>query len=837
MAGALSLEEAVRLVCCRGQVMQKATGLGKMAAVALSAEEAAQALRGYEGRLAIAAVNDPGSVVLSGDSRALAEVMEGLQQRGVHCRMLRVDYAFHSPQMAPFQAELRNALGRIEVRRAAHSMYSTVTGARVEGEALDTGYWARNLREPVQLAGALGAAIRDGYRLFVEVGPHPVLTSNVQECLQASPEEGHVLPTLRRGQEERPCLLQALGGLYAHGAAVEWTRLYPQGGRVVSLPTYPWQRQRYWVEAKGRGRVAEGSVDSGHPLLGMQVPAAGAGAVFEAELGVEAAPYLAEHRVFDEVIAPGAALLELAHAGAVAHLGTARVEVTGLVVQAPLVVPERGGVRVQVVLEETSAAGTAVTVYSQGAGAKAGEPWTVHAQGYVQPAADQREPARVNLAGLLARCRTRVSVAERYGAFAEAGLTYGPAFQGMVELWQGEGEAVTRLSLPSAAAGSEDGYGLHPALLDAALQGLGVALGGGATAEVYLPFEVTSYRLWQPGVREAWVHARRVESAGAGTEVVSGDLTVVDGEGNVLAEVTGLRLKRATAAALRREKGASGAEWLIGLSWNEAALASGVEEGNEPGRWLVLTDGSALGQGLVERLRAHGGSCVTVARGAETARRDEQAWVVEPGSPQALGRVLAEMEAGPGPVRGVVCLWAAEPSADAAEASTADAAEAVAVTGLHVVQALAGRAAASPPRLWWVTQGAQAVGAGEPVDVAQAPLWGLGRVVMQEHPEMRCTLVDLEPGVEDAAEALWREVRHGDDETQVAWRQGKRHVARLVRAAAADPKDVAPLQLAPASTVLITGGLGALGLHVARWLVEQHQVRHVVLVGRRAAEG
>ncbi|WP_437803668.1 type I polyketide synthase [Sorangium sp. So ce693] len=258
VAGALSLEEAVRLVCLRGRVMQKATGLGKMASVALGPEDGARALQGYEDRLSIAAINDPGSVVLSGEAAPLEDLLERLRGQGVLCRMLRVDYAFHSPQMAPLEGELARALGRLAPRRAAIAMYSTVTGAQIEGESLDSGYFARGIRAPVLFAQAVEAAASDGCRIFVEVGPHPVLAVNLRQCLREDGEDRSVT-TLRRGQDERESLLRAMGELYVRGQTVAWPALFSPGGRTVALPTYPWQRQRYWLETPGAAPRGQGT--------------------------------------------------------------------------------------------------------------------------------------------------------------------------------------------------------------------------------------------------------------------------------------------------------------------------------------------------------------------------------------------------------------------------------------------------------------------------------------------------------------------------------------------------------------------------------------------------
>ncbi|WP_437970633.1 SDR family NAD(P)-dependent oxidoreductase [Sorangium sp. So ce260] len=302
VAGALSLRDAVHLVHHRSRLMQQATGLGKMASAEMSPEQAARVLRGLEGQLSMAAVNDPGSVVLSGEAGALAEVMDRLRREGVQCRELRVNYAFHSPQMARFQGELAAALGRLDVAGAALPMYSTVTGTKIGGAPLDASYWSRNIREPVLFAGAVDAAILDGYRTFLELGPHPVLSANIEQCLASREQDGHALSTLRRAQEERRCLLQSLGALYVQGHPVEWERLYPGGARCVALPAYPWQRERCWVDDPG-GAPAPGlrgprEAEALSPALASLLDAKGAEALAasvaaEARLSAEELPVVA----------------------------------------------------------------------------------------------------------------------------------------------------------------------------------------------------------------------------------------------------------------------------------------------------------------------------------------------------------------------------------------------------------------------------------------------------------------------------------------------------------------------------------------------------------------
>ncbi|HAJ59522.1 MAG TPA: hypothetical protein DCP31_09835 [Cyanobacteria bacterium UBA8543] len=248
VAGVLSLEDAVRVVFHRARLMQKGTGQGKMAAVELSLADAESLLAKYEGRLSIAAINSPTSIVLSGEKTALEEVLQTLQQQQIFCRLLPVNYAFHSPQMEPFQDELVQLLQGLNPNSSKIPIISTVTGLAQDGQDFDAVYWGRNIREPVRFADAIAHLVQKKHNLFLEISPHPVLNLNILQCLRHCSQEGGVLPSLRRQQEERVVMLASLGALYTQGYPIDWKQLYPSEGRCASLPNYPWQRERYWFE-------------------------------------------------------------------------------------------------------------------------------------------------------------------------------------------------------------------------------------------------------------------------------------------------------------------------------------------------------------------------------------------------------------------------------------------------------------------------------------------------------------------------------------------------------------------------------------------------------------
>jgi epothilone polyketide synthase E len=261
VAGALSLEDAVAIICRRSRLLRRISGQGEMAVVELSFSEAGAALAGYEDRLSVAVSNSPRSTVISGEPPALSEVLASLEAKGVFCRWVKVDVASHSPQVDPLRGDLVAALAGIQPKAAAVPMRSTVTGSVVTGPELGAGYWADNLRQPVRFAQTIRALREEGHGLFVEMSPHPILMTSMEEICEALERSGVVVGSLRRGQDERPAMLEALGALWARGYPVAWERLFPAGGRRVPLPTYPWQRERYWREVperadeKGKGGI------------------------------------------------------------------------------------------------------------------------------------------------------------------------------------------------------------------------------------------------------------------------------------------------------------------------------------------------------------------------------------------------------------------------------------------------------------------------------------------------------------------------------------------------------------------------------------------------------
>ncbi|MCS0637047.1 SDR family NAD(P)-dependent oxidoreductase [Streptomyces sp. LP05-1] len=534
--GALTLPEAARLVTVRSRAQARAAGGGRMAAVGLSASEAAGELRSFEGRLEIAGVNSPRDVTVAGEAAALTELGEGLRERGVFFRDLGIDYAFHSRAMEPLRPSLLTGLADLAPGEASTSFYSTVTGAQADGPDLDAEYWWHNVRRPVLFMAAVEQMLEDGADVFVEIGPHPVLRTYLRRAAELRPRmKVAILPTLRRAADGPRCLTDARAALVAAGARTDWKRYFPHPGRAVGLPSYPWQREPHWGGGKERWT---GAGEREHPLLGART---------EAPLptwttAVEPAlvPWLSGHRVGGSVVMPATAFIDMA-LSAGSSVSRAPAEVEYLDITKALVVPweDASGVRVQTALDPEDG----VLRISSGDTFANG----THARARVR--ALVREPrAAVDLDAWRQRCPHEIEPARFYASCAEAGLGYGSDFQVLRALRVGEDEALGHYSHDAPG----DPYTVHPALLDGALQtGAALLLDRLDDGVSHLPATVRAVRAWRTPAPSGWFTVREVSRT---PEEVCWDIAVVDPDGTVAVELEGCRLRR-SAMVLRQAPG------------------------------------------------------------------------------------------------------------------------------------------------------------------------------------------------------------------------------------------------------------------------------------------
>ncbi|KWV30978.1 hypothetical protein AWV63_20145, partial [Micromonospora rifamycinica] len=772
VAGVMSLADAATLVTARGRLMQGMREDGAMVAVEASEAEVRRELAGREAELGIAAVNGPHAVVISGDHDAVGAIADGWRARGRRTKRLRVSHAFHSPHMEPMLAEFHRILSGLAFAPPRVPVVSNLTGRLADpDEICDPGYWVRHVREAVRFGDGIATLEAAGVTTYLEVGPDAVLTAMGRDCVTDT-DRAALVPVLRGGRDEAATLLTALATLHTRGVPVDWRAWFaPTGARVTALPTYPFQRRRLWLDAPAGGGDVPGlgQRPAAHPLLGAVVGLADAdGTVLTGRLSLRTHPWLADHALAGTVLLPGTAFVELAvRAGD--QVGCALVE--ELTLQAPLTVPERGGVDLQVVVGSPDESGRCpVTVHSRPADGVDG--WTRHATGVLAPVAPAAPAAPVGDTWPPTGA-TPVDLDGRYDRLAEAGYHYGPLFQGLRAAWRQGDEVYAEVALPEDAWSSAGRFGLHPALFDAVLHALDLAEPDRPDeGRLEVPFAWRGVALHATGAA-----ALRVRLTRTGPDEIAFELA--DADGAPVASVASL-VVRPLAADQLGPAGTAHRSALYQVVWTPVPTAPA----GPTDRTVVLGD-TDLGLGV-----PHHPDLVALA--AEVGRTGV--------APQT-----------------VVVPWRA--AGDSTVPATTGA--------LELLQRWLADDRFTGARLVLVTTRAVATGEGEdvprPVD---ATVWGLVRAAQEESPG-RFVLVD----VDGADPAGLRAALAAAAEPQLAVRPGGLLAPRL--APLPVPAGELPAGPDPDGTVLVTGGTGGLGRLVAEHAVTRHGVRRLLLVSRR----
>ena len=820
VAGGLSLEDAARVVALRSRALLGLAGRGGMASVALGARELRSRFGELADAISLAAVNGPGSAVVSGDPGVLDDLVGRCEAEGVRARRIPVDYAAHSPQVEEIRDELLAACAEIVPCAGEVPFWSSVTGGVLDTMELDAEYWYRNLRETVRFERATQGLLEEGYGTFIEISPHPVLALGVQETAGAvsagdragRAEEREVGPkgradgaeerietpagvetvgardvgvvgSLRRGEGGTRRFLRSLGEAWARGVAVDWRRLLGEvGAKRAPLPPYAFQRQHYWLQANGLGAgdvAAAGQEYAEHPLLGAAVALAGGeGMLFTGRLSLREHPWLADHVVLGAVLLPGTAFVELAlYAGGQLGCGALRE----LVIEAPLVLAERAASQLQVVLGGVDESGArAVSIYSRPEGTMDGglangeDGWVRHASGVVVADAqlpDEQEPLRVRARELgqvwPPEGAVAVGVDGMYDGLAGRGLEYGPVFQGVRRLWRRGGEVFAEVTLPEDRELQAGLFGVHPALLDAAFHATEVGLVGehgerdpGAIGGAWLPFSWERVGLYAAGA----AHLRVVLSVEAGEGRGSVELLAADEVGGLVAAVGSLVVREASTAQIAGARG-GGRESLFSLEW---AVVEGLSAAGTPLDRAAVVGGDE-GE-LACALRAAG---VTVETHADLTSLGDAAeedlalpalvFLDCTTTPSALGETSSSSES----------LTSGE---------TAGLVHAEVHRVLALLQGWLADQRHAGARLVVLTRGAVAAREAETVaGLPGAALWGLVRSAQSEHPG-RLALVDV-----DGERASWEMLGAAladRDRAQIAVRMGEVLVPRLARVGA-----------------------------------------------------
>ncbi|MET8630612.1 SDR family NAD(P)-dependent oxidoreductase [Kitasatospora sp. NPDC004669] len=784
VAGVLSLPDAARLVAARARLMQSAPAGGAMIAIQATEDELREHLTDT---VSIAALNSPDSTVISGDPEICERIAAHFKGLGRKTRKLTVSHAFHSPHMDPILDAFRTEAAQLTYHQPKIPVISNVTG-QLADRLTSPDYWTDHIRQTVRFTDTIRTLADNGVTTYVELGPDPVLTALTHTTLDD--EHTLAISTLRHNHPETRTTTTTLATLHTHGHPITWPHLHGTATNPTDLPTYPFQRERYWLkpatDTAGAGALGLTAIE--HPMLTSQTELPnGRGYLFTGRLSADNPAWAPEHEIYGTYILPGVSFVDLL-------LHVARIvgcdQIEELTHRTFLAIPERGALQVRLAVDAADESGArGFALYSRAEEAEPGTDWTLHATGSlaVGEPAGAFEPFEEG--DWPPTDATPLDMTEFYTRIIDAGFGYGPLFRSLRAAWQDGDTTYGEVAFPADVdAGA---YGVHPGLLDSALQPAALVLGATpAEDSIRVPFSWSGVAIHSVGATRLRVRLSRPTP-----DTVS--LDIVDHTGAPAITISSLAMRAvATDQMAAAAAQTTAALELYQVDWTTLpapAPAATVER-----HWAVLGD-TAL---------------------TETLRRTD---TTVTGYPDALSLRAALGADEPAAAPQLVLV----PALDGPDA-TAGRAHRITTDVLTALQQLLADEAFTA-RIAVVTRGAVPVGDEQPTDLGGAAVWGLVRTAQSENPG-RIVLVDLDDA---PASAAGLPAALDLDEPQLTLRDGEVAVPRLARAASAERTEPA---FDTDGTVLVTGGTGALGSMLARHLVAEHGVRHLLLTSRRGPD-
>lgn len=822
VAGVLSLEDAVQVVVHRSRLMQTVAGKGKTAVVNLPINQAQLMLATNENYVSVAGSNSANSTVLSGDPDKLEQIIKFLEQKEIFCRILKdIDIAFHSPQMDPLRGELINSLVNISPQNTTVPIFSTVTGQVIAGTQLNAEYWGRNLREPFVFGETIQTMLQQDANVFLEIGPHPVLQLPIKQGLEAAGIDGHVLCSLYRQTGSYETLLATMGQLFTLGWKVNHKFVDNSHHRVVELPTYQWQHKTFWYYGKqvqpARRMASPIPKHTEHPLLGHSQKCAATPNIhiWENQFSASIPASMKDHRVQGAIVVPGATYLEMALAAA-RKLEMPNPILEDVTFEQAFFLPETGTRYVQIVVSDEAIDTKHFQIFSFDDQGETKETPLKHAQGFIR-STKHRQQQKHNITQIKQRCSDRISAATHYQRMQDMlGLQYGPAYKAVDTIWRRDGEVISQLHLPPFLLREARRCFMHPSLLDAAFQVVTATLpmhqGAGAADNTFLPVRLGQVHQLGELTDSIWVHAVLKSEVNLNAAFHNADIFMLNERGETVAQIQDLLLLPLASNATAQQ---SVKDWLYECHWQPLDQVLAINKSQTPQQWLVVAKEKSKAQILINNLQESGHEALVIT--ADTID-------------SALPNLTSELDRD---WQGVIYVpdmsehWAQTITTYVeAESEQADMLNDL----LLLIRGLSTRAYGSVPQLFVITVNAQAVKQSEIVDPLQASLWGMCRVLMREHTELKTTLLDLNEFTPNTVSEIMPIFMAGIAFEQMAWRDQQWFVSRLKRYQPQIDGRHKPMWR-PDSAYLVTGGLGGLGLSISSWLVNQG-VRHLVLMNR-----
>jgi amino acid adenylation domain-containing protein len=844
LAGVFSLPDGLKLIAERARLLQSSMP-GDMAVVAADERLVRDALASHDCQVSIAAVNTSHNTVISGEAKAVRVICERLNAKDIITTKLNVSHAFHSQLTAPILNEFEQTVRQVPLSEPLIPLVSNLTSKIAGNEITSSEYWRRHVRQPVRFADSIQTLAQQGANVIIEIGPKPVLIAMGRQCLPD--HEGLWIPSLKPDHDDWRQLLSGLGELYTHGVIADLSTLDRNQSRCrVPLPTYPFQRQRFWINARevDRQAVLQDESSDAYPLIGKQLNFANSQKIrFQSHINVDAPTWVKDHRVFQTLILLGAAYLEMALEAGKAISKSERIKLTDVILLQPLIVPDDGQqLTMQTVLFPEKRDVWTFEIFSQ---AFNENQWKLHTSGKLSVTSP--ETPDINLASLQAQCIEEVSVKELYQRFKNQGIHYGPSFRIVEQIWRSKDISLGKISVSNSETFT---YQLNPLVLDACFQVLETTIPVDYKQKDFspwLPFAVKEMHFYPSLTDHAlWCYAEKVEDA-------TWNIRLFSDTGRVITNIIGFKMRQAGEEKLSRKR--EWKDWLYETKWHQAErfglspnysllprqmekhldqdviMARADDKATPPQRsWLIFSDAVGTGKQLSSQFEARGDQPILIYPGQKYELLAPQAYTINPDLAEdyrQLIRMLPKLHA-------VVYLWSLDEEPMLKPSDVQGATERVCRRMLHLIHAILEHP--TSPALWLITRGMQSIdGFSMSSLIQQAPLWGMGRTITLEYPEWPCMFVDLPSTWEgkDEIVQLFNEIWNPDGENMLALRGNQRYIARLERCHTQPAKTDIPL-IQNKGSYLITGGLGGIGLRVAKWMVEKG-AGCIVLAGRRGA--
>ena len=756
IAGALSLEDAIHINFHRSRLQHSLAGKGAMLAVGLPENEIVGLIHSYK-QVSIAAVNSTSSVTLSGDKDELKCIAQLLKDKDAFHRFLKVDVAYHSNQMDLIKDEFQDCLKNTIFRETRIPLYSTVTGKIKGGNDSGVDYWWRNVRLPVQFACAMNVLLVDGYTKFLELGAHPVLGTSIKECMVYSETEGHVIPSLHRNIPDQFRMIDSLGEMYTLGFPVNWKQVIPDKGNYISLPSYPWQKERYWRESAKSKEDRLGNV--GHVFFNSELESPEL--AWQVEVNDYFFPYLKHHLIENKVVFPGAAYIE---AGLALHeklFGQESCTLEEIEFHSMLLVEAK---KAQMLCVQFHPQTKIYSVYSRFR--KDGSEWKKHASGRILKGSDNEIKHRVNIKNIRSRCIKEIIPDNFYAMLRRRGLNYGEYFRGVKQLWKDSDEFLIRIKGHEDFNERGDDYMLQPTILDSSFQTMLAMIGGSSP---FVPLFIERLSFYKSPGNKCWCHGTITKRT---KNTLEADILYFNDDGDVLLEA-----RRVKCQSIAGESAATLSNSIYAIEWepcSELDEAETVYKNN----WLIFGEAGDLENALFKRLTDLNNSCTFITKGEEYRKIGSKHYLIRDENEEDRKQLLADL--GEEKFNTILYLWGLNDNMLDLDLLGNEAIKKC-MSLVNIVQALIEGETNQTVTLGIITRGSQFVTKGDTgVGLASSPLWGLGRLIENELPIIKSKLIDLDEYKNGTdANRIIAEIISNNNDRDIAFRQDNRFVQKI----------------------------------------------------------